>query len=170
MLGLMSILIIEGILFRPLKDVGIPKNFIGRESLNSNFDANENNSTSADSLKYDDIMKKEEQTDGLSLVPKLKNLSSPESQSYYSIKSPINDGFKKKSFNDESHVNFYSICNTARTEEFQSCDEQKLTVEFSKPRIILSNSNTGLYMPPSLSNISEIHDNSKKEISCQEVR
>ena len=166
----MSILVIEGILFRPLKDVGIPKNFNERESLNSNFDANENNSRAVDSSKYNNIVEKEELTNELSLVPKLKNLSSPESQSYYSIKSPINDGFKKNSIKDESHENFYSICNTARTEEFQSCDEQKLTVEYSKPRIILSNSNSGLYMPPSLSNISEIHDNSKKEIPCQEVR
>ena len=163
----MSILVIEGILFRPLKDVGIPKNFIERESLNSNFDANENNSPAVDSSKYNNIEEKEERTNELSLVPKLKNLSSPESQSYYSIKSPTNDRFQKNSIKDESHENFCSICNTAQTEEFQSCDEQKLTVEFSKPRIILSNSNTGLYMPPSLSNISEIHDNSKKEISCQ---
>ena len=166
----MSILVIEGILFRPLKDVGIPKKFTEKESLNSKFDANEKNSTSADSLKYDDIMEKEERTNGLTLVPKLKNISSPESQSYYSIKSPIKDDFEKNAYKDESHENFYSICNTARTDEFQSCDEQKLTVEFSKPRIILSNSNTGLYMPPSLSNISEIHDNSKKEIPFHEVR
>ena len=111
-----------------------------------------------------------EQKNISSPIPSLHSLSSFNYQAYQSAKSPAKDVIKENQLQDGSHDNFYPICNTERSEELYSCDENELEIKRNNAKKIATNTNDKKYMSSSLKSISENFDDEKdREIFFQVV-
>ena len=142
----MSLLIIEGVLFRPLENLVEYEDTLDVQSQTSKSDKKfadtpSNHLESCDKIIQNDFAQKDFRSLKVSsfLMPSLHSLASIESQSYYSIKSPLKDKIQETPTAKASHENFYSICNTDRTEDFYSCDEKEFEIKSSNPAIVVTN-------------------------------